>query len=208
MIDDRTPPRAKVRGGVLASQARKHLGLALAATPPRGRAHPLGGPAGSPRSRLDRCQRLQAARGARFGSADDPRPEPRRRRAPTHRCVRCHTRYCNATCQHAHWANGHKKKCKKIARGGAGRRRIEGGSRRRRGYDVDDPLCRRGYDAGVRGSLPRRGNDADRPWIVSSLRCGSTVRRVVAVATTWTVLRVVAAATTRIVRASLASPRL
>ena len=33
-------------------------------------------------------------------------------------CVRCHTRYCDAACQHEHWANGHKKKCKKIARGG------------------------------------------------------------------------------------------
>merc|ERR1719433_1871027 len=34
------------------------------------------------------------------------------------RCVRCHTRYCNATCQHAHWKDGHKKLCKKIARAG------------------------------------------------------------------------------------------
>ena len=32
--------------------------------------------------------------------------------------MRCHTRYCDAACQHEHWANGHKKKCKKIARGG------------------------------------------------------------------------------------------
>ena len=23
------------------------------------------------------------------------------------RCVRCHTRYCNATCQHDHWRRGH-----------------------------------------------------------------------------------------------------
>ena len=28
------------------------------------------------------------------------------------------TRHCDAACQHEHWANGHKKKCKKIARGG------------------------------------------------------------------------------------------
>ena len=34
------------------------------------------------------------------------------------RCVRCHTRYCDAACQHEHWANGHKKKCKRIARAG------------------------------------------------------------------------------------------
>ena len=32
--------------------------------------------------------------------------------------MRCHTRYCDATCQHAHWADGHKKKCKKIQRAG------------------------------------------------------------------------------------------
>ena len=24
------------------------------------------------------------------------------------RCVRCHTRYCDATCQHDHWRRGHK----------------------------------------------------------------------------------------------------
>ena len=34
------------------------------------------------------------------------------------RCVRCHTRYCDSDCQHQHWVDGHKKKCKKIARGG------------------------------------------------------------------------------------------
>ena len=34
------------------------------------------------------------------------------------RCVRCHTRYCNPDCQLAHWEDGHKKKCKKIARNG------------------------------------------------------------------------------------------
>ena len=34
------------------------------------------------------------------------------------RCVRCHTRYCNATCQHDHWRRGHKQMCKKIHRGG------------------------------------------------------------------------------------------
>ena len=34
------------------------------------------------------------------------------------RCVRCHTRYCNATCQHDHWRRGHKQICKKIHRGG------------------------------------------------------------------------------------------
>ena len=33
------------------------------------------------------------------------------------RCVRCKTRYCNATCQHDHW-RGHKQICKKIHRGG------------------------------------------------------------------------------------------
>jgi len=34
------------------------------------------------------------------------------------RCVRCHTRYCNKTCQHDHWRRGHKQICKKIFRGG------------------------------------------------------------------------------------------
>ena len=34
------------------------------------------------------------------------------------RCVRCHTRYCDTNCQLAHWDDGHKKKCKKIARAG------------------------------------------------------------------------------------------
>ena len=34
------------------------------------------------------------------------------------RCVRCHTRYCNKTCQHDHWRRGHKQICKKIHRGG------------------------------------------------------------------------------------------
>jgi len=34
------------------------------------------------------------------------------------RCVRCKTRYCNATCQHDHWRRGHKQICKKIHRGG------------------------------------------------------------------------------------------
>ena len=34
------------------------------------------------------------------------------------RCVRCHTRYCNKTCQHDHWRRGHKQMCKKIHRGG------------------------------------------------------------------------------------------
>merc|ERR1711991_915442 len=34
------------------------------------------------------------------------------------RCIRCHTRYCDATCQHDHWRRGHKQMCKKIHRGG------------------------------------------------------------------------------------------
>ena len=34
------------------------------------------------------------------------------------RCVRCHTRYCHATCQHDHWRRGHKQICKKIRGGG------------------------------------------------------------------------------------------
>ena len=34
------------------------------------------------------------------------------------RCVRCWTRYCDATCQHDHWRRGHKQICKKIHRGG------------------------------------------------------------------------------------------
>ena len=34
------------------------------------------------------------------------------------RCVRCHTRYCNKTCQHDHWRRGHKQICKRIHRGG------------------------------------------------------------------------------------------
>ena len=34
------------------------------------------------------------------------------------RCVRCFTRYCDATCQHDHWRRGHKQICKKIHRGG------------------------------------------------------------------------------------------
>ncbi|CAH0367996.1 unnamed protein product [Pelagomonas calceolata] len=34
------------------------------------------------------------------------------------RCVRCHTRYCNKTCQMDHWRRGHKQMCKKIHRGG------------------------------------------------------------------------------------------
>jgi hypothetical protein len=34
------------------------------------------------------------------------------------RCVRCKTRYCNATCQHDHWRRGHKQICKRIHRGG------------------------------------------------------------------------------------------
>ena len=32
------------------------------------------------------------------------------------RCVRCHTRYCSATCQNGHWR--HKPFCKIIHRGG------------------------------------------------------------------------------------------
>ena len=34
------------------------------------------------------------------------------------RCVRCHSRYCNAACQHDHWRRGHKQICKRIHRGG------------------------------------------------------------------------------------------
>ena len=34
------------------------------------------------------------------------------------RCVRCKTRYCDATCQHDHWRRGHKQICKRIHRGG------------------------------------------------------------------------------------------
>ena len=34
------------------------------------------------------------------------------------RCVRCHTRYCNAICQHDHWRRGHKTVCKKVFRAG------------------------------------------------------------------------------------------
>ena len=34
------------------------------------------------------------------------------------RCVRCHTRYCNKTCQHDQWRRGHKQICKRIHRGG------------------------------------------------------------------------------------------
>ena len=34
------------------------------------------------------------------------------------RCIRCHTRYCDATCQHDHWRRGHKQICKRIHRGG------------------------------------------------------------------------------------------
>ena len=34
------------------------------------------------------------------------------------RCIRCHTRYCDSTCQHDHWRRGHKQICKKIHRGG------------------------------------------------------------------------------------------
>ena len=34
------------------------------------------------------------------------------------RCVRCWTRYCDATCQHDHWRRGHKQICKRIHRGG------------------------------------------------------------------------------------------
>ena len=34
------------------------------------------------------------------------------------RCIRCHTRYCNKTCQHDHWRRGHKQICKRIHRGG------------------------------------------------------------------------------------------
>ena len=30
------------------------------------------------------------------------------------RCVRCHTRYCNQTCQHDHWRRGHKQMCMSI----------------------------------------------------------------------------------------------
>ena len=47
-----------------------------------------------------------------------PAHGPASTRPHRRRCVRCHTRYCDAACQHEHWANGHKKKCKKIARGG------------------------------------------------------------------------------------------
>ena len=35
------------------------------------------------------------------------------------RCGRCRSvHYCDASCQLEHWSNGHKKQCKKIARGG------------------------------------------------------------------------------------------
>ena len=50
-------------------------------------------------------------------------PRSRSRPAPSlahnaPRCVRCKTRYCDATCQHDHWRRGHKQMCKKIHRGG------------------------------------------------------------------------------------------
>ena len=141
------PQRAAARGGVPASQARKHLGLALAAPPPRERATPLGGAAGSPRSRLARCWRLRAAREARSGSADNPRPKPWRQRDPTHRCVRCHTRYCNATCQHAHWKDGHKLRRRKF-----GRRRSH------------QPGSIEGVDAAAQpGSIEDQSGRVDRP---------------------------------------------
>ena len=34
------------------------------------------------------------------------------------RCSACKVRYCSKECQAAHWQNGHKKLCKKIARHG------------------------------------------------------------------------------------------
>ena len=41
---------------------------------------------------------------------------PLARDAP--QCVRCATRYCNATCQQDHWRRGHKQICDKIKLGG------------------------------------------------------------------------------------------
>merc|ERR1712091_433200 len=54
-------------------------------------------------------------------TAPPPRPA---RSSCTASCGRCSnaragtTRYCDASCQLEHWSNGHKKQCKKIARGG------------------------------------------------------------------------------------------
>ena len=38
--------------------------------------------------------------------------------AATKACAKCKTPYCSAHCQQEHWVSGHKKECKKIARGG------------------------------------------------------------------------------------------
>ena len=61
-----------------------------------------------------------------LGRNTRPRGRLRRRRVADglyhlqvdERCVRCWTRYCDATCQHDHWRRGHKQICKKIHRGG------------------------------------------------------------------------------------------
>ena len=56
------------------------------------------------RAHRTRRWRRGAARGHRDGRST---PASAASTRPAHRCVRCHTRYCNATCQHAHWKDGH-----------------------------------------------------------------------------------------------------
>ena len=90
------------------------FGLAFASGLRRGgaRGAPSVGAAGSPQGRSDTPlgPRGRATAGRSTIAAR------RHRRDPTDRCVRCHTRYCNATCQHAHWKDGHKLCRRKLRR--------------------------------------------------------------------------------------------
>ena len=93
-----------------AATARKRRGTAgTVRTGPRGRGVATG-PRGERRSRPSPQNRAPAVATPPRHHRDHPR------------CVRCWTRYCDASCQLEHWNNGHKKQCKKIARGGGAER--------------------------------------------------------------------------------------
>ena len=89
---------------------------------------------------------------------------PRRRR-----CVRCHTRYCDAACQHEHWANGHKKKCKKIARAG-GAEQFYANTKAKEAADVAVAKCALFLPAGATCSVCQDQTSTEN--LVRACTCG------------------------------------
>ena len=124
-----------------------------------------GGAEGPPRSRLDRCWPLWAARGARFGSADDPRPEPRRQRDPTAGASAATRATATRRASTRTGRTGTRRSARRLpkaARGGvkskvgrvvaAATTRIVRGSRSSRGFGVDRP----------------RATSSPRPWTTAT----------------------------------------